>query len=76
MHTHTHTHTHTHIYVHTHLLHTPIFSDFSIDAMTCITEEEWNALSRREQAEKDMFLRNEEHVGSGFMRQVSTFNSG
>lgn len=41
-----------------------------------MAEEEWNALSRREQAEKDMFLRNEEHVGSGFMRQVSMLSVG
>ncbi|KAL8576659.1 hypothetical protein ACOMHN_025134 [Nucella lapillus] len=33
-------------------------------------EAEWNALSRRQQAEKDMFLRSEEKVGSGFMRQA------
>ncbi|XP_076441977.1 uncharacterized protein LOC143280995 isoform X2 [Babylonia areolata] len=33
-------------------------------------EAEWNALSRRQQAEKDMFLRSEENVGSGFMRQA------
>ncbi|XP_070185437.1 uncharacterized protein [Littorina saxatilis] len=33
-------------------------------------EAEWKKLSKKEQAEKDRFFRNEEHVGSGFMRQA------
>jgi hypothetical protein len=47
-----------------------IIGNIFFEYLLFFAEQEWKALSRHEQAEKEMFLRNEEHVGSGFMRQV------
>ena len=35
----------------------------------CVSEREWNKLTPMEKAEKEAFLKSEESVGSGFMRQ-------
>lgn len=35
-----------------------------------VSEPEWNALSLQEKKDKEHFLKNEEHVGKGFMAMV------